>query len=124
MRTALKNVRGLGAAKDGTEHFWHQRVSAVANVPLILFFIFLVISVSGSSYDEARATFANPFVAIIMAAVLISGFYHMKLGMQVIIEDYIHGEGLKVALIMLNTFFSFVMGIASIFAVLKMSFGA
>jgi succinate dehydrogenase / fumarate reductase membrane anchor subunit len=124
MRTSLKQVRGLGAAKDGTEHFWRQRMTALANVPLLLAFVWLVISLAGSSFAEARATMGHPVTGVIMALVIISAFTHMKLGMQVIIEDYVHGEGLKVALLMLNTFFCVVLGLASLFAVLKLSFGA
>ncbi|WP_273726358.1 succinate dehydrogenase, hydrophobic membrane anchor protein [Brucella gallinifaecis] len=123
MRTPLGKVRGLGSAKEGTGHFWFQRMSAVALVPLVLFFIGLVISLHGASYAEVKAVLAQPFTALVMALFVLTGVYHMRLGMQVIIEDYIHGEGLKVLLVMLNTFFTVVVGVACVYAILKLSFG-
>lgn len=123
MRTPLGKVRGLGSAKEGTSHFWLQRMSAVALVPLVVFFIGLVISLQGASYAEVKAVLAHPFIALVMALFVLTGVYHMRLGMQVIIEDYIHGEGLKVLLVMLNTFFTVVVGVACIYAILKLSFG-
>jgi succinate dehydrogenase / fumarate reductase membrane anchor subunit len=123
MRTPLARVRGLGSAREGTGHFWHQRLTAIANVPLVLFFIGFLVSINGADYATVKAAFANPFVSLMFALMLLSALYHMRLGMQVIIEDYIHGEGLKLALIMLNTFFAVVVGGACAYALIKLAFG-
>jgi succinate dehydrogenase / fumarate reductase membrane anchor subunit len=123
MRTALGRVRGLGSAREGTDHFWRQRLTAVANIPLILFFVGLIISLNGASYDEVRATLASPFVALMVLFILASVLFHMRLGMQSIIEDYVHAEGLKIVCVVLNTFFPIIIGAACLFALLTIVFG-
>lgn len=123
MRTPLKKVRGLGSAHEGTDHFWRQRLTAIANVPLTLFFVGLLIALTGADYTQVRGVLANPFVALILMVMMLSGLYHMRLGMQAVIEDYVHGEGGKLVLLILNTFFTIAVGVASVFALLKLAFG-
>ena len=123
MRTPLSRVRGLGSAHEGTGHFWKQRLTAVANIPLTLGLVWFVICALGSSHAQFVASVGNPLVAALLILLIVSGAVHMKLGMQVIIEDYVHGEGAKLAAIMGNIFFCVTAELIGVLAVLKLSFG-
>lgn len=124
IRTPLARARGLGSAKEGTDHFWRQRVTGAANLVLVTLLTGLIVSLVGADYAAVKATLRNPAVSILFLLFILSGTYHMRLGMQTIIEDYVHGEGAKLLLLMLNTFFAVLVALASVFAILKLSFGA
>jgi succinate dehydrogenase / fumarate reductase membrane anchor subunit len=123
MRTPLNRVRGLGSARDGTGHFWRIRVTAIALLPLSLFAVGWVLSMRGAGYAEVHASLGNPLVALILALFVLVSLDHMRLGMQIIIEDYVHGEGAKIASLMLNLFFACAVGAMTVFAILKIAFG-
>ena len=123
MQTPLRKVRGLGSAGEGTSHFWRMRVTSVALIPLSLFAVGLVVALGDADMAETRETLAHPLVALLLGLFIVISLDHMRLGMQEIIEDYIHGELLKVALLMLNIFFTILVGAASLFALLKIAFG-
>jgi succinate dehydrogenase / fumarate reductase membrane anchor subunit len=123
MSTPLARVRGLGAAKSGTEHFWRQRLTAVANVPLTIAFVLILVSLLGRNHAAAAQILGSPLVAIIMLLFIASIAVHMRIGMQVVIEDYVHDEPVKLILLMLNTFFSLAVALASAYGILKLSFG-
>jgi succinate dehydrogenase / fumarate reductase, membrane anchor subunit len=124
MRTPLKNVRHLGSAKEGANHFIMQRLTGASNAVLAVFLVWLVATLAGADYAAVRTLLRNPFVALGLLLLIGSGVIHMRLGMQVIIEDYIHGEGAKLAALAANTFFAILIGVASVFSILKLSFGA
>ena len=123
MATPLARVRGLGSARRGTETFWRQRMTAVANVPLVLFLILSIVTHIGASYEEVHAYLAQPLVALALLALVVSAAIHMRIGLKEIIEDYVHG-GAKVVAILLATFFAAGVGLASVVAILKISLGS
>jgi succinate dehydrogenase / fumarate reductase membrane anchor subunit len=123
MRTPLSRIRGLGSAHHGTEHFWQQRLTAAANVLLLVVLIGIVVTLVGRSHATVIATLSKPLVAVLLVAAVISVAIHMRIGMQVVIEDYVHTPLRKVVLLMLNTFFAWGVGLSCIYAVLKIVFG-
>ena len=123
MRTPMRRVRGLGAAHSGTKDFWHQRVTAVAGIPLTIAAIVIVVALMGRSHAAVVQILGSPIVAIVMLLFIINTAYHMWIGMQEIILDYVHEDKLKLATLMANTFFCFAVAFASAFAILKLSFG-
>ncbi|MBM3548437.1 MAG: succinate dehydrogenase, hydrophobic membrane anchor protein [Alphaproteobacteria bacterium] len=123
MRSTIARVRGLGSAKHGVEHWWMQRVTAVALIPLTLWFAASLVSLAGAEWEAAYLWIASPAGAVPMILFLVAGLWHGKLGLQVVIEDYIHAEVLKVALLMLLSLATVALGIAGVFAVCKISFG-
>ena len=123
MRTPLGRVRGLGSAGTGTDHFWAQRVTSVASIPLTVGFIVIVAMLVGRSHAATVQILGSPIVALTMILFIATTVYHMWLGMQVIIEDYVNDPLLKAIIAMINTFFSCAIALTSIFAVLKLPFG-
>ncbi len=123
MRTPLARVRSLGASHSGTVDFWRQRLTAVALVLLMVPVIVVVMMLLGRNQAGAAQILGSPFVAIVLLLFIVASTWHMKIGMQVVIEDYVHGEKLKLASIMANNFFSFAVALISIYAILKLSSG-
>lgn len=120
MRTPLSRVRGHGSAKSGTDHFWLQRLTAIANVPLVVFGLASVVALVGADYGTVAAYLSMPVVSILFLLLILSGVYHMRIGMKEIIEDYVNGEGMKLLSIIANNFFAALVGLACIYAVLKL----
>jgi succinate dehydrogenase / fumarate reductase membrane anchor subunit len=123
MRTPLSRVRSLGASHSGTSDFWRQRITAVAMVLLMVPVILVVMMLLGRNHAGAAQVLGSPLVAIVMLLFIVASAWHMKIGMQVVIEDYVHNEMAKLAAIMANNFFSVAVALASIYAILKLSSG-
>lgn len=123
LRTPLSRVRGLGAAREGTGTFWRQRLTAMANIPLTLFGVGVVVGLTGAEYERAIRVLSHPLVAVTLALMILSAVVHMRIGMKEIIEDYVHGELAKLTLVVLSTFFAIFVGAVSVFSVLKIAFG-
>ena len=124
LRTPIAQTRGLGSAKEGVGHWKMQRLTAVANIILVIWFLISAVSLAGATYEETRAWLASPVTASLMVMLIISAFYHAKLGVQVVIEDYVHHEGIKLASLLAVTLLCVALGVACVVAVLKTSFGS
>ena len=123
MRTPLGRVRNLGAAHSGTTDFWRQRITAVAMTLLIIPVVAVVIMLLGRNQAGAAQILGSLPIAVIMLLFVIASCWHMKIGMQVVIEDYVHSEQLKLVAVMANNFFSVTVALASIYALVKLSSG-
>jgi len=123
MRSPLGRAIGLGSAKEGVEHWWMQRITAVALVPLILWFAIAVIGLVGADLETVQNWVGRPLPAILLMLLLIASFYHMFLGLQVVIEDYVHTELAKLGLVIAIRLLCFAFAVAGIFAVLSMALG-
>ena len=123
LRSPLGRARGYGSAKEGVQHFWVQRVSAVALVPLSLWFVFSVAQLPVASYGAIRHWVGAPSVAVMLALFIPTLFYHSMLGIQVVVEDYVTGEGRKLVTLLILKFAHAVAAAAGVFAVLKIALG-
>ena len=123
LRTPLARARGLGSAKQGVHHWWAQRITAVALIPLVVWFAISLVMMSGADYAVVRAWIGSPVVMVLLILTIAIGLHHGQLGMQVVIEDYVHGDGLKLALIVLLRFIAVFFGLAAIVAILRIGFG-
>ena len=124
MQSNLARVRGMGSAKEGVHHWWMQRLTAVALVPLVLWLVISIVAHAGAGHAAVTAWMGQPIPAILMILLIVGGYYHAKLGMQVVIEDYVHNEGVKFAALIGLKLLTVVLGVASVFAILKLAFGA
>lgn len=124
LRTALSRVKGLGAAGHGSGDWWLHRITAVSNIPLVLALVVIVAVLTGRPYPEAVRIVSHPAVALLLILAIVSVTNHMRRGVQVIIEDYVHDKGLKLPALIANYFYSVLIAVACLYAVLRISFGA
>ncbi len=122
IRTPAARVRHLGSARSGTQHAWRMRVTSFALLPLSIAFVWIVLGLVGKDHSVVREALGHPFAAIVMLLFVPTAVYHMMLGMQTIIEDYVHGEHSKSMALMANMFFCAVVGLACVYAILRLSF--
>lgn len=123
LRTPLARARGLGSAREGVKHWWAQRLTAIALIPLVVWFAISLVMLSGADYDIARAWIGSPLVMVLLILTIVVGLHHGQLGLQVVIEDYIHGDGWKLALIVAVRFVAVIFGLAAVVSILRIGFG-
>ncbi len=123
LRTPLARARGLGSAREGVKHWWAQRLTAIALIPLVVWFAISLVMLSGADYDIARAWIGSPLVMVLLILTIVIGLHHGQLGLQVVIEDYVHGDGWKLALIVAVRFVAVIFGLAATVAILRIGFG-
>ncbi len=121
-RTPLSRVKGLGSAKEGTDHFWLQRLTAIALIPLVLWLAFSIARLPSMDYLAMREWLSQPFNAIVMILFMTAGFYHSRLGLQVVIEDYVSAHAPRTAAIIGVTFIAVALGVTGVFSVLRIAF--
>jgi len=122
-RTPLARVRGLGSAKDGVGHWWAQRLTAIALIPLVVWFAISLVMLSGADYIVVRAWIGSPLVMMLLILTISVGLHHGQLGLQVVIEDYVGNDGWKLALIVIVKFIAVLFGLGAIVAILRIGFG-
>ena len=122
MRSPLRRAQGLGSAREGVEHWWIQRVTAAALIPLTLWFTASLIALTGSDYNNFIAWVRAPFATILMVLLLIALFHHISLGLRVVVEDYVHSDGVKIPVVAAIRLACFALAIAGIFATLRITF--
>ncbi|MBC93954.1 MAG: succinate dehydrogenase, hydrophobic membrane anchor protein [Rhodospirillaceae bacterium] len=123
LQTPLGRARGLGSAKSGTKHWWAQRVTAIALIPLTIWFVVAMISATGNDYNNAQQFIGNPINAILFILLIVATFHHAQLGLQVVIEDYVHNKPMEIGLLIITKGTVIVLGLSSVFAVLSITFG-
>lgn len=122
-RSMLARVRYLGSAKDGTGHWWAQRLTAVALVPLSIWFVASMVALTGAPQEDVVGWLGRPLPALFMILLIVAAFHHAQLGLQVVVEDYVHRPALRIALLMIVKFAAIGLGLAAVYAVLKIAFG-
>ena len=122
LRTPLSQVKGLGSAKEGTGHFWVQRLTAIALIPLVVWIAFAVARLSSMSQADIHIWLSSPFSAVMMILFLIAAFWHAKLGLQVVIEDYVSDHAIRTVAIIAVTLISFALAVIGVFSVLRIAF--
>ena len=123
LQTPLGRARGLGSAKSGTKHWWAQRVTAIALIPLTIWFVVAMISATGNDYNNAQQFIGNPINAVLFILLIVATFHHAQLGLQVVIEDYVHNKPMEIGLLVITKGIVIVLGVSAVFAVLSITFG-